>query len=164
MKTFKTYLAEAEAKLESIQRYGAVGSSSAIGHSLAETGMPDVDMAIHDIIDGEVDPYMIMNHPTTPEEEYVSKILKQDYDTVAQEYGLHADDDADEILRIVIDNWATKYQRPELEEDQSAGVLAAKELETDITNPMPGVHESKTVDNELYTIVRFAGLPDNKGK
>jgi hypothetical protein len=27
-------------------------------------------------------------------------------------------------------------------EDQSAGVLAAKEIDTDITNPMPGVHES----------------------
>jgi hypothetical protein len=34
-----------------------------------------------------------------------------------------------------------------IEEDQAADVVAAKELETDITNPMPGVHEA--ADEEM---------------
>jgi len=35
-----------------------------------------------------------------------------------------------------------------VEEDQPASVVAAKEIETDITNPMPGVHEAEDEDME----------------
>lgn len=159
MKSFKDYLNE------TIRRYGAVGSSPAMGYSLAESHMAEADAIIQDIISGALDAHDVMTNPTTPEEQYVAKLLQQEYDNVAMDHRLHPDDDFDKILDIVIDNLTNDYKHPELEEDQSAGVLAAKELETDITNPMPGVHESKSVDNELYTIVRFAGLANNiKGK
>jgi hypothetical protein len=54
-----------------------------------------------------------------------------------------------------------------LEEDQDAEVLAGKELATDITNPMPGVHENEhetgeydyegdMAKDDLHTIIRAA--------
>ena len=138
--------------IEEIRRYGAVGNSPAMGHSLTESHMAEVDMIIQDIIDGEIDPYDIMTRPKTPEEEYVAKILQKEYETVAIDHRLHPDDDFEEILDIVVDHLAADYKHPELEEDQDTAVVAAKDLETDIANPMPGVHEG--VEREAGPVER----------
>ena len=41
-----------------------------------------------------------------------------------------------------------------IEEDQAADIVAAKEIDTDITNPMPGVHEAHEIPgkDEYYTL------------
>ena len=138
--------------VEEIRRYGAVGNSPAMGHSLTESHMAEVDMIIQDIIDGEIDPYDIMTRPKTPEEEYVAKILQQEYETVAIDHRLHPDDDFEKILDIVVDHLADDYGHKEIDEDQDAAVVAAKDLENDIANPMPGVHEG--VEREASPVER----------
>jgi hypothetical protein len=152
---------------EDIKRYGAVGSSAGMGHSLQESHMSEVDQIIQDVISGELDAYDIMTHPKTPEEQYVSKIIQQEYENVSIDHRLHGDDDFEKILDIVVDRLADDYGHPDLEEDQDAEVLAGKELAADITNPMPGVHENSheageydyegdMAKDDLHTIIRAA--------
>jgi hypothetical protein len=72
-------------------------------------GMDEVDSIIQDLISGDADPYNLLTSPTTPEEQYVSKILQQEYEDVAIEHRLHPDDDFEQILDRVIDRLAQKY-------------------------------------------------------
>lgn len=79
-------------------------------------GMGEADMIVQDIISGEQDAYSIMSSPTTPEEEYVAKILQKEYNNVASETGLNPDDDLEEILDIVIERLSDKYNHGSLNE------------------------------------------------
>ena len=86
------------------------------GNQLEESHMSEVDMIIQDIIDGTADAYDIMNHPKTPEEEYVAKILADKYEDVAREHRLHPDDDFEAILDRVVDQLAQDYKHEEVDE------------------------------------------------
>jgi len=74
-----------------------------------ESRMADVDIIIQNIINGEADPYNLLTSPTTPEEQYVSKMLQQEYEDVAIDYRLHPDDDFEQILDRVVDRLEQKY-------------------------------------------------------
>jgi len=76
---------------------------------VAESRMADVDIIIQNIINGEADPYNLLTSPTTPEEQYVSKMLQQEYEDVAIDYRLHPDDDFEQILDRVVDRLEQKY-------------------------------------------------------
>ena len=98
---------------------------------LEESHMSEVDMIIHDIIDGELDAYTVMNHPKTPEEEYVARLLLDQYEEVARNHRLHPDDNFEEILDIVVDNMAKDYASPEVDEGmvgQALGTVAGAAL------------------------------------
>ena len=86
------------------------------GNQLEESHMSEVDSIIQDLINGELDAYTVMNHPKTPQEEYVAKLLLDQYEDVAREHRLHPDDNFEEILDIVVNNMAHDYGRPDLEE------------------------------------------------
>lgn len=79
-------------------------------------GMGEADMIVQDIISGEQDAYTVMSSPTTPEEEYVAKILQKEYNDVASETGLNPDDDLEEILDIVIERLSDKYNHGAINE------------------------------------------------
>ena len=83
------------------------------GGQLDESHMSEVDMILQDVINGELDAYDVMNHPKTPEEEYVANILQQEYEEVSRNHRLHPDDDFEQILDIVVDNLAKDYGHPE---------------------------------------------------
>lgn len=76
---------------------------------LHEGRMAEVDQILQDVASGDLDAYTVMNHPTSPEENYAAQQLQQMYDTVAQDQGLHADDDFEQILDIVCDNLSKQY-------------------------------------------------------
>lgn len=104
MKSLKDYIAE------EIRRYGAVGNSPGMGRSINESHMAEVDLIIQDIINGELDAYDIMAHPKTPEEDYVSRLLQDEYEKVSIDHRLHPDDNFEEILDIVVDRLADDYK------------------------------------------------------
>ena len=83
------------------------------GGQLEESHMSEVDMILQDVINGDLDAYDVMNHPKTPEEEYVANILQQEYEEVSRNHRLHPDDDFEQILDIVVDNLAKDYGHPE---------------------------------------------------
>ena len=59
--------------------------------SIEESHMSNIDQLMQDIGTGEVDIYDIYAHPSTPEEEYASKIINKMYDDVVIDQGLHPD-------------------------------------------------------------------------
>jgi hypothetical protein len=72
--------------------------------------MSEVDLLMQDIGTGEVDIYDVMNHPKTPVEKYVSRILEKMYrDIVESDRGLHPDDDFEKIYDIMIDQIAKDH-------------------------------------------------------
>jgi hypothetical protein len=80
-----------------------------VAQPVAESRMADVDIIIQDLISGDADPYNLLTSPTTPEEQYVSKMLQKEYEDVAIDYRLHPDDDFEQILDRVIDRLEQKY-------------------------------------------------------
>ncbi len=76
---------------------------------LEESRMAEVDAIIQGIISGDLDPYDIMTNPTTPEEQYVAKILEKEYENVSIDHRLHPDDDFETIFDYVIDHLAQDY-------------------------------------------------------
>lgn len=94
------------------------------GGQLDESHMSEVDMILQDVINGELDAYDVMNHPKTPEEEYVANILQQEYEEVSRNHRLHPDDDFEQILDIVVDNLAKDYGHPEEVEEAKPGLWA----------------------------------------
>ena len=87
---------------------------------LSEGVMSEADSIIQDVIEGNADAYDIMNHPKNPAEQYVAKILQDMYDDVSIDSAgsLHADDDFEQILDIVIDRLSQDYGRPEGDLDE----------------------------------------------
>ncbi len=77
---------------------------------VAESRMADIDIIVQDIINGDADPYNLLTSPTTPEEQYVSKMLQKEYEDVAIDYHLHPDDDFEEILDRVVERFAENYR------------------------------------------------------
>jgi ribosomal protein L37AE/L43A len=51
----------------------------------------------------------LLTSPTTPEEQYVSNILRKEYEDVSIDHGLHPDDDFEEIIDRVLDRLAQDY-------------------------------------------------------
>ena len=92
-----------------ITQRGAEQPPEPVPQEVKESRMADVDIIIQGIIDGDVDPYNLLTSPTTPEEQYVSKMLQQEYEDVAIDYRLHPDDDFEQILDRVIDRLEQKY-------------------------------------------------------
>jgi hypothetical protein len=77
--------------------------------AMNESVMSEADLVIQDLINGELDAYNLMNHPTTPSEQYVGKIMHDMYDDVSVDHGLHPDDDSEKILDMVVDRLAHGY-------------------------------------------------------
>jgi hypothetical protein len=50
-----------------------------------------------------------MTRPTSPSEQYVSKIMQDMYNDISIDQRLHPDDDFEQILDIVIDRLADDY-------------------------------------------------------
>ena len=85
-----------------------------------ESVMGEADLVIQDLVNGELDAYNIMNHPTTPSEQYVSKIMQDMYNDVSIDRGLHPDDDFEQILDIVIERLAHDYgHSPDVDEGEN---------------------------------------------
>lgn len=89
-----------------------------------ESVMSEADAVIQDLVNGDLDAYTVMNHPTTPSEQYVSKIMQDMYNDVSVDHRLHPDDDFEQILDIVIDRLAHDYgHSPDTNEDNTPGAL-----------------------------------------
>lgn len=99
-------IVEADAKTLAL-----LGVSGALLESvdMREGRMGEVDMMIHDIINGDADPYTLMTNPKDPVEEYVASMLQQKYEEVARQHRLHPDDDFEDILNIVVDHLAREH-------------------------------------------------------
>lgn len=129
---------------------------------LEESHMSEVDMIIHDIIDGELDAYDVMNNPKTPEEEYVAKILLDQYESVARDHRLHPDDDFEQILDIVVDNLAQDYKHEEVEEGLDANQKRVGQLGP--TEKVKNNNIGKLVGaNESVELSEMDKSEDNKG-
>lgn len=76
---------------------------------LHESRMAEVDQILQDVASGELDAYQVMNSPSSPEEEAAAQQLQNMYDQVAQDRGLHPDDQFEEILDAVCDQLAQEY-------------------------------------------------------
>lgn len=106
--------------LERIQRYGAVGNSPGMGHTMEESAEEELDEEIEDV-------------PTEPAESAKDK----NFSRMMELAGVadHKFDKEDDVYS----------------EDQSAGVVAQKEIADRITEPMPGVHEEEI--EEDYDVI-----------
>jgi hypothetical protein len=77
---------------------------------VAESRMSEVDLLMQEIGTGDADIYDVMNHPTTPVEKYVSRILEKMYNDVSIDNPrLHPDDDFEQIYEIMVDQIAADY-------------------------------------------------------
>ena len=70
------------------------------------------------IVSGRLEAYDVMNYPEGEAQEDASKVLHQLYDEVAQDSGLHPDDDFEEILDRVVDRLEADYGDDEGYDDE----------------------------------------------
>lgn len=77
--------------------------------SLNEGKMAEVVYIIQALAEGDMDPYTVMNNPQGVTEQYVSRILHNEYEEVARNHRLHPDDDFEQILDIAVNNLARDY-------------------------------------------------------
>ena len=125
-------LAGDDVLLEKIQRYGAVGNGPGIGHnvSIVEQDKEESEKTAEEI-------EMPAESKQDTDECYFTRMME--LAGVAD----HKFDKQDDVYR----------------EDQSAGVVAQKELADRITAPMPGVHEGTggrdTVEFDIPTFIRM---------
>lgn len=145
---------------EKIQRYGPAGSSKSIGYSLEENDVAEGAMKDKDI---ELQDYNRMS----PQQFFASYGMKKT-DWALKNSDLLKNQQIDWSGSSPWDFVKETSRMMELagckrmEEDQSADVLAKKEIDTAITNPMPGVHEEENVqegvmseiDIDLHNIAR----------
>lgn len=106
---------------ESVSEASSPAQQAAIAISMKKAGkkpknqkvnegkMAEVDLIIRALVDGDMDAYTVMNHPKSDTEQYVSRILHNEYKEVARNHRLHPDDDFEQILDIVVDNLAKDY-------------------------------------------------------
>lgn len=87
----------------------AMRNISGVKNTLHEGRMAEVDQIMQDVASGELDCYTVMNHPTSPEEQYAANLLQQKYDEVATDNQLHPDDQHEEIIDIICDQLAQEY-------------------------------------------------------
>ena len=74
--------------------------------SLHNTGAIEV---IHDLINGSLDGYDVMNHPRTPAQKVVAKMMQDKYENISINHRLHGDDDFEEIISRIIDDFEEDY-------------------------------------------------------
>jgi hypothetical protein len=72
--------------------------------SVNEGKMAEVDYIVQALASGEMDPYTVMNTPQSDTEEYVARLLHDEYEEVSRNHRLHPDDDFEQILDIAVDN------------------------------------------------------------
>jgi hypothetical protein len=97
--------------------------------AMNESVMSEADLVIQDLINGELDAYNLMNHPTTPSEQYVSKIMHDMYDDVGVDHGLHPDDDSEKILDMVVDRLSHDYgHSPEVDEGENLATFEEQDV------------------------------------
>jgi len=87
---------------------------------LGESHMSAVDLIYQDIGAGRLDIYDVMNNPENPEEEYVARELQDMYDDVANEYGLHPDDDFESIFDVMYDRIAHDHPSDDVDDNPEA--------------------------------------------
>lgn len=126
------------------------------GGQLEESHMSEVDMILQDVINGDLDAYDVMNHPKTPEEEYVANILQQEYEEVSRNHRLHPDDDFEQILDIVVDNLAKDYGHPEDPSQVEEGEIEHRPADLSKIN-------TKTLQS-LHALHRHYGQKDPRSK
>jgi hypothetical protein len=113
-------LLEADIKtLALLKMAGATFESSV--QIVVEGAMKEVNMLFKDIVNGTVDIYQIMNYPEDKIESYVSDRLKDMYDDIVIDYGLHADDDFEQIIDIIHKQLSDEYDQDNLMEAEYQG-------------------------------------------
>ena len=147
MKSFKEYLEE------TIRTYGPVGAGPGTGYAhtaareseercdeeeIEEGRIKDIDLERQDY--EKLSPLAFRNRYHMSKEQWHDKY--RDLLEPKQQDNSHWDFGRILELAGVADKEYDK-QDDAYCEDQSAGVVAQKELATDITNPMPGVHENR---------------------
>lgn len=93
-----------------------------------ESQMAEADAVIQDIINGEQDAYQVMTNPTTPAERYVAQIVSNMYDSAQTDYGLHADDDFEKIMKIIQQRLEDEYGRDEELSESTKALYRVLEL------------------------------------
>ena len=106
------------ALLETIRRYGAVGSSPAMGHSIAEAVMKDIATQIGELI--AADDYNAIYDLLTSSTP-AGEMLQDMYNSVAQDYGLHPDDDQEQILDRLFDQIKDDFGGQDIDEAEYQG-------------------------------------------
>lgn len=87
----------------------AMAQNADTNKNLEEGAMDEADMLIQELVQGDLDAYTVMTRPTTPAEQYVSKIMQDMYNDISIDHRLHPDDDFEQILDIVVDRLADDY-------------------------------------------------------
>ena len=124
---------------ETIRRYGPVGSNRGVGFTLEEDEEEEeIEEGAMSDLDIERQDYERM----TPQQFYAAyKITKADWAAKNRDVA-ESQDDFGRIMELagVADH---RFDREDdvYREDQAADIVAKKELDADITDPMPGVHE-----------------------
>lgn len=86
------------------------------------------DEVIRDLIQGSLDGYDVMAHPRTPAQKVVAKMMQEKYDDIAINHRLHPDDDFEEIISRVIDDFEEDYGAGLTEEQDLAEAVSTLEL------------------------------------
>jgi hypothetical protein len=81
----------------------------------------EVKQVLAQVGTGDLDIYEVLVNPRNPAEQQASKIIQSMYDDAVTNFGLHPDDDVDEILDKVQDKLEIKYSQEAPEEFTSPG-------------------------------------------
>lgn len=99
---------------------------------VAEGKMNELSMIIDDIVNGQLDIYDIISGryvPTNDVESFVKRVLTREYDNIAADRGLHADDDHEKIIEIMyneIHEIMNKALTKDLDEAEQVTIEPAK--------------------------------------
>ncbi len=88
---------------------------------IVEGAMKEVNMLFHELANGTADIYQIMNDPQDKIENYVSERIKEMYDDIVIDYGLHADDDFEQIIEVMYNQLVDEYSQDDLMEAEYQG-------------------------------------------
>jgi hypothetical protein len=78
-------------------------------------------MLFRDLANGTVDIYQVMTQPQDKIENYVSEKLQEMYDDIVIDYGLHSDDDFEQIIDIIHKQLVDEYGQDDLMEAEYQG-------------------------------------------
>jgi hypothetical protein len=113
-------LLEADLKtLTLLKMAGATFESN--GQMVVEGAMKEVNMLFRDLANGTADIYQVMTQPQDKIENYVSEKLQEMYDDIVIDYGLHSDDDFEQIIDIIHKQLVDEYGQDDLMEAEYQG-------------------------------------------
>jgi hypothetical protein len=113
-------LLEADLKtLALLKMAGATFESK--GQMVVEGAMKEVNMLFQDLVNGTKDIYQVMTQPQDKIENYVSEKLQEMYDDIVIDYGLHPDDDFEQIIDIIHKQLVDEYGQDDVMEAEYQG-------------------------------------------